>query len=304
MRIVVALGGNAIARRGDPLDPEHQVARVRVAAQALADLAGEHSIVVTHGNGPQVGMLAAAVEGLPLDVAGAESEGMIGYWIDQELVNLLPDRDVAALLTQVEVKPDDPAFAEPTKPIGRVYAEAAAQRMIEERGWRMVSTGDGMRRVVASPEPVRIIEERTIALLVRLGVIVVCSGGGGIPVARGDHGFLHGVEAVIDKDLSAARLAADLDADLLLLLTDVPGVYAEWPERKRLIRRIPPRQLRDFSFEPGTMAPKIEAAHRFARRPGAVAAIGELEEASEIVRGKAGTSIGAQWSSLEVEEVS
>jgi carbamate kinase len=277
MRIVVALGGNAIARRGDPLDSEHQVARVRVAAQMLADLAGEHSIVVTHGNGPQVGMLAAAGEGLPLDVAGAESEGMIGYWIDQELVNLLPDRDVAALLTQVEVKPDDPAFARPTKPIGRVYDEVAARRMIEER---------------------------TIALLVRLGVIVVCSGGGGIPVARGDHGLLHGVEAVIDKDLSAARLAADLDADLLLLLTDVPGVYAEWPERKRLIRCIPPRKLREFTFEEGTMAPKIEAAHRFARRPGAVAAIGELESASEIVRGKAGTRIGAQWGSLEIEEVS
>lgn len=304
MRIVVALGGNAIARRGDPLDSEHQVARVRVAAQMLADLAGEHSIVVTHGNGPQVGMLAAAGEGLPLDVAGAESEGMIGYWIDQELGNLLPDRDVAALLTQVEVKPDDPAFARPTKPIGRVYDEVTARRMIEERGWRMTPSGDGQRRVVASPEPVRIIEERTIALLVRLGVIVVCSGGGGIPVARGDHGLLHGVEAVIDKDLSAARLAADLDADLLLLLTDVPGVYAEWPERKRLIRCIPPRQLRDFTFEEGTMAPKMEAAHRFARRPGAVAAIGELESASEIVRGKAGTHIGAQWGSLEIEEVS
>jgi carbamate kinase len=302
VRIVVALGGNAIAQHGESLDPADQVGRVQGATRAVAELAHEHAVVVTHGNGPQVGMLAAADEGLPLDVAGAESEGMIGYWIDQELGNLLPNRDIAALLTQVEVDPSDPAFARPTKPIGRVYDRSEAEGLMARRHWQMAPANGGLRRVVASPEPIRIIEERTISLLVRIGVIVVCGGGGGIPVARDAHGRLHGVEAVIDKDLSAARLAADLDADLLLLLTDVPGVYADWPMRERLIRAVPPRLLRDFDFETGTMAPKVEAARRFARRPGASAAIGALEDAARIVRGEAGTRIDAGARKLEIDE--
>ena len=301
MRIVIALGGNALARPDEMLDPAQQLERVRRAVRVVADLSEAHSVVVTHGNAPQVGALAAAGEGTPLDVAGAESEGLIGYWLDQELGNLLPHRDVAALLTQVEVEPHDPAFSKPAKPIGRVYEAEEAQRMVAERGWRMQPANGGMRRVVASPEPQRIVEQRTIELLVRLGVIVVCGGGGGIPVARDEHGRLHGVEAVIDKDLSAARLAADLDADLLLLLSNVPAVYADWPERRRPIRAIPPRQVHDFEFEAGTMSPKIEAAYRFARRPGATAAIGALEDAARIVRGEAGTRITADAGSLQIE---
>lgn len=299
MRIVIALGSSALVPAGEPLEPEQQVEHMRRAARVVADLARHHSVVVTHGNAPVVGALAAAGGGTPLDVAGAESEGLIGYWLDQELRNLLPGLDVAALLTQVEVNPADPAFSKPAKPIGRVYDAEKAQRMIAERGWRMQPAGGGMRRVVASPEPLHIVEQRTLELLVRMGVIVVCGGGGGIPVARDSHGRLHGVEAVIDKDASAARLAADLDADFLLLLSDVPAVYADWPERHRPIRALPPRHVHDFEFEADTMRPKIEAAYRFARHPGATAAIGALEDAACVVRGEAGTRITADARSVQ-----
>jgi carbamate kinase len=298
--VVVALGGNALARRGEPLDAERQRARVRAAAGHLAALAREVRLVVTHGNGPQVGLLAlqaAALPGAsptPLDVLGAESEGMLGYWIEQELANALPGADVATLLTQVEVDPADPAFARPAKPIGPVHAEPQARRLAVERGFAIARDGGGWRRVVASPEPRRIVELRTIALLVAAGVLVVCSGGGGIPVVRGADGALRGVEAVIDKDLSAALLASGLGAERLVLLTDVPAVYADWPEpRLRPLRVVRAADLDPAAFDAGSMAPKLEAARRFVAAGGRSAHVGALEQALSVARGDAGTRISA-----------
>jgi carbamate kinase len=298
MLVVVVLGGSALAPPSDAAGPEGQRASLREATAALAELARRHDLVVTHGSGPQVGLLAARADASgaapPLDVLGAESEGMIGYWIDQELSNALPGRDVATLLTQVEVERDDPAFARPAKPIGPVVGEAEARRLVEQRGWRIAPCDGGFRRVVPAPEPREIHELRTIQLLVKLGVIVVCGGGGGIPVVKGAHGGLQGVEAVIDKDLSAALLAGRIGAEFLLMLTDVPAVYADWPSpRREEIRAIPPRSLHDFRFEPGSMGPKIEAAHRFAVQPGRTAAIGALGDAARILRGEAGTTVTA-----------
>jgi carbamate kinase len=230
-----------------------------------------------------------------LDVLGAETEGMIGYLIDQELANRLPDRQIATLLTQVEVDPDDPAFANPSKPIGPVYGEAEARRLAAERGWIVRPDGEAYRRVVASPEPRRILELPTIRLLVDAAAIVICAGGGGIPVAVSETGTIHGVEAVIDKDRAAALLAAELAADALLLLTDVDAVYADWAERGRDARKpfgqVTPEELAGHRFEPGTMGPKVEAACRFAAETGGRAGIGKLEEAAAILAGLAGTTV-------------
>jgi len=308
MRVVVVLGGNALSHPGQAAGPEGQRARLRGATAALAELARRHDLVVTHGSGPLVGLLAAQAEASgaapTLDVLGAESEGMIGYWIEQELSNALPGRDVATLLTQVEVAPDDPAFRQPSKPIGPVYAEPEARRLAEQRGWRIAPVDGGFRRVVPAPEPREIHELRTIQLLVKLGVIVVCGGGGGIPVVKGAHGGLQGVEAVIDKDLSAALLASRIGADVLLMLTDVPAVYADWPApRREEIRAIPPRSLRDFACEPHSMGPKVEAARRFAQQPGRTAAIGALGDAARILRGEAGTTVAASVSRPRIVRV-
>jgi carbamate kinase len=306
MRVVIALGGNAIARRGESLDVESQRRRVGQAAAALADVARDHDVVVTHGNGPQVGLLSMqsrAVPGVdpyPLDVLGAESEGLIGYLIEQELAALLPEAEVATLLTQVEVDPDDPAFATPSKPIGRVLEEDEAAALAERFGWRFVpevggaGEGGGSRRVVPSPEPRRILELATIRRLVDAGVLVVCAGGGGIPVVPDRAGGLRGVEAVIDKDLTAARLATGLEADALLLLTDVPAVFEDWPEpRERALREAPPGHLRALGLEIGSMGPKVEAACRFAEASGGIAAIGALEAARGVLDGEAGTRVRA-----------
>src|SRR5690242_16290381 len=250
MRVVAALGGNALLRRGQPAEAEAQRQNLVAAARALAELTLEHELVVTHGNGPQVGLLALQseayrrVQPYPFDVLVAESEGMVGYLLDQTLGNLLPDRSVATLLTQVVVDERDPAFGRPTKPVGPVYAQEQAQQLAGERGWSVAPDGKGWRRVVPSPEPLRIVELDTIRLLVDAGVLVICSGGGGVPVV--DHqGVLHGVEAVIDKDLAAALLAIDLGADALLLLTDVPGVQAGFGTRSaQVISAATPEELR------------------------------------------------------------
>jgi len=257
---------------------------------------------VTHGNGPQVGLLALQSEACgakpdPLDVLGAESEGMIGYMIDQAIANELPGCDVATLLTQVEVETDDPAFTKPTKPIGPVYSAEQARRVRRERGWRLARNAAGYRRVVPSPRPRRILELDTIKLLVRSGVIVVCAGGGGIPVFVSSSGAVRGAEAVVDKDLSAALLAIELRADALLLLTDVPAVYRGWgTQRPRPIRRAHPRQLEAASFEAGSMRPKIDAACRFAAATRGMAAIGALDDADALLLGRAGTIIQARRS--------
>jgi len=299
MRIVVALGGNALLRRGQPTDVETQRANIEVACAAVAALAHEHELVLTHGNGPQVGLLALQAEAYagtrpyPLDVLGAESEGMIGYLLEQGLQNLLPGRDVATLLTQTLVDASDPAFAAPSKPIGPIYEEERARELAAARGWSVARDGSAWRRVVASPEPRAIVEERTIRLLVEHGVLVICSGGGGIPVVARDGG-LHGVEAVVDKDLAAALLARLLGAELLLLLTDVPAIEEGFgtPAARR-IERADPAQLRRLELAPGSMGPKAEAAARFVEATGGRAGIGALADALAIVNGDAGTIVAA-----------
>jgi carbamate kinase len=295
-RIVAALGGNALLRRGEPLQAGLQRANVRKAAAALADVAASHEIVVTHGNGPQIGLLAlqaaalGGIEPYPLDVLGAESEGMIGYILEQEFRNALPGREVATLLTQVAVDPKDPAFARPTKPIGPVYAEGEARRLAAAHGWTIAPDGAGFRRVVPSPEPLRILELATIRMLIDANLLVICTGGGGIPVAI-NGGVLSGVEAVIDKDLAAARLAEDIEAEMLILLTDVPGVLRDVTRPDSVIGQVQPADLRSMDLPAGSMGPKAEAACRFVERTGGRAAIGALEDAAALAAGTAGTQV-------------
>lgn len=299
MRVVIALGGNALLRRGEPLTAENQRRNVRIAAEALAPIAGQHLLVITHGNGPQVGLLAlqgAAYqpdEIYPLDILDAETEGQIGYLIEQELSNALPPgRHCATLLTQIQVDPADPAFQNPTKPIGPVYREAEAQRLAQEQGWHIAREGKGYRRVVPSPRPQRILELSVIELLVSRGVVVICAGGGGIPTVRQEEGRLVGIEAVIDKDLASSLLARELKADAFLMLTDVEAVWQDWGQpQARPIRRISPSVLRQISFAPGSMGPKVEAACEFVEETGGIAGIGQLQDAQAILAGEAGTLI-------------
>jgi carbamate kinase len=292
VRVVAALGGNALARRGERLEAAAQERRVAAASEVLAPLARDHELVVTHGNGPQVGWLAQAGDGRPLDALDAETEGLIGYWIERELAGRLVGRDVATLLTRVEVDPGDPAFRDPTKPIGPVLDEAAARRLAEELGWTVAPEAAGWRRVVPSPEPRGLPGLRVVEVLLGAGVTVVCTGGGGIPVVSGQDGRQRGVEAVVDKDLASALLATRLGADALLLLTDVPGVYADWPEPAReLLGRISEAELAGLALEPGSMAPKVEAARRFVAAGGAHAAIGALGDAAALLAGTAGTRV-------------
>ncbi len=301
VRIVAALGGNALLRRGEALTPENQRRNVQAAAAALAPLANKHELIITHGNGPQVGLLAlqgAAYnpdESYPLDILDAETEGMIGYLIEQELRNRLPaSRRCATLLTQIEVAADDPAFAAPGKPIGPVYSGPAADKLVKDRGWQIARDGENYRRVVPSPRPRRILELDVIELLVAAGIIVICAGGGGIPVVRDGQGRLAGVEAVIDKDLASALLARELGADLFLMLTDVDAVYLDWgATRARPVRAASPEALRKIIFAEGSMAPKVEAACEFVERTGGRAGIGRLNEAGNILKGTAGTLISS-----------
>jgi carbamate kinase len=298
MLVVVALGGNALLRRGQPTDVNTQRTNVTAAVEAVAELAADHDVVLTHGNGPQVGLLAlqggAGVH--PLDVLGAETEGMIGYLLDQELVNRFGGRrQVATLLTQVIVDAGDPAFARPEKFIGPVYDDATAHRLAAERGWTVAQDGRFWRRVVPSPEPQAIVELETIRLLAGQRVIVVCTGGGGIPVTVGLDGRLAGVEAVIDKDRAAALLAEGLGAGALLMLTDVPAVQEGFgTPQARDLRDMRVDELRELSFASGSMGPKIEAACRFAERTGGMAGIGALADAAAILRGERGTRVRAR----------
>jgi carbamate kinase len=301
MRIVVALGGNALLQRGQRADAAVQRENVAVAIKALAELAAEHEVVVTHGNGPQVGLLALQgeayrqeVQPYPLDVLGAESEGMVGYLLEQELVNVLGGRQVATLLTQVIVDADDPAFAHPTKFIGPVYLRSKAEILAGERGWHIAADGPHWRRVVASPEPQSIVELPTIRLLVEAGVLVVCVGGGGIPVIVDRDGRLRGAEAVIDKDRAAALLACGIDADALLLLTDVAGVERDHGTPQAApIATATPEELLALGLPAGSMGPKAEAAAWFAQKTGGRAAIGSLADASAVLAGERGTTVVA-----------
>lgn len=293
-------------RRGEPLTAENQRANARAACEALAPLAQEHELVISHGNGPQVGLLAlqgaayTEVPTYPLDLLGAQTEGMIGYLIQQELGNVLPfEKHLATLLTQIEVDPDDPAFGDPTKPIGPIYTTEQADELAAEKGWAFKPDGDSMRRVVPSPLPKRIFGLETIEVLLRDGAVVICAGGGGIPVMYTDEAVpagrrLVGIEAVIDKDLASALLAADLKADALAIVTDVDGVYEGWgtPEQRK-IERATPAELSGSEFAEGSMGPKVKAACKFVEATGKSAMIGSITETQAMLEGEAGTTVAA-----------
>jgi carbamate kinase len=304
MRVVVALGGNALLQRGEPMTTDVQRKNVRKAAPALALIAADHELVLSHGNGPQVGLLALQAaaytdaEPSTLDVLGAQTQGMIAYVLEQELRNYFPPTErFATVLTMVEVDKDDPAFAHPTKFVGPIYPEGRAQKLAEEKGWPFRKDGESWRRVVPSPLPQHIFELEAIRALLDLDIVVICTGGGGIPtlVTETDgKPFLSGVEAVIDKDLATELLAREVGADLYVMATDVDGVYTDWgtPDQRR-IDRITPEELRGIQFPTGSMGPKVEAAARFVEATGGRAAIGGLGEIEQIVNGTAGTQVVA-----------
>jgi carbamate kinase len=299
MRILVALGGNALLRRGEPMTAEAQRANIRIASEALAAIYPGNELIVTHGNGPQVGLLALQghaynpEEASPLDVLGAQTEGGIGYMIEQEMGNLLPfEVPFATILTMVEVDPADLAFQNPTKFIGPVYTRAVADQLKEEKGWVFKADGDKWRRVVPSPLPKRIFEIRPIRWLLEKGTIVIAAGGGGIPTIYEPGRKLRGIEAVIDKDFCSELLARELEADLFVMATDVEAVFRDWGKpTAQAIRSATPDAIEAESFPAGSMGPKVAAAAHFARVTGKRAAIGSLKDLRGIVQGIAGTSI-------------
>ncbi|MBY6028147.1 MAG: carbamate kinase [Pseudomonadota bacterium] len=306
MRITIALGGNALLRRGEVMNGDAQRANIRIACEQIARIASGNELVIAHGNGPQVGLLAlqgAAYDednAFPLDVLGAETEGMIGYMIEQELGNLLPGEvPFASLLTQVEVDAADPAFAHPTKPIGPIYSKEEASRLAELKGWAMAKDGDHYRRVVPSPRPKRIFEIRPLRWLLERGTVVICAGGGGIPTVYAEDGKLQGIEAVIDKDMCSSLLSRELASDLLIIATDVDGVYLEWgtPQSRR-VAEADPDSLEALDFASGSMGPKVQAACEFVRASGKTAVIGALADIEAIVAGRAGTRITAEAQGL------
>lgn len=313
MKLVVAIGGNALLRRGEALSAGNQLHNIRRAAAQLALVAGGNELVLTHGNGPQIGLLAlqsAAYktsetgETFPLDVLGAQTDGMIGYLLEQELGNLLPaSRVVTTLLTRVEVDPKDPAFEHPSKPIGPVYSKEEAQTLAKGAGsaWTLAPDGGGMRRVVASPQPLRVLGLAPIRWLLEHGVLVIAAGGGGIPVAREPDGHkLHGVDAVIDKDLCSGLLACELKAEVLIIATDVEAVYVDWGQPgQRALGRVTPQALAQHVFPAGSMGPKVEAASRFVIATGGRAVIGSLDHIEDMIAGRAGTQV-----SMDADEAS
>jgi len=307
VRLVIALGGNALLQRGQPMTESQQRENVKVAAAQIAKIATGNELVIAHGNGPQVGLLALQsaaykeVSPYPLDVLGAQTEGMIGYMIEQELGNLLPfEVPFATLLTQVEVDPADPAFKHPTKPIGPVYTKEEAQRLASEKGWSIAPDGDRYRRVVASPRPQRIFEIRPVKWLLEKGTIVICAGGGGIPTCYAENRQLRGVEAVIDKDLCSALLAQELEADLLVIVTDVDAAYVEWgTPTQKAISRAHPDELEKLGFASGSMGPKVQAAIEFVRKTGKDAVIGALPDIVAIVGRAAGTRVSMRESGMQ-----
>lgn len=299
MRVVVALGGNALLQRGQELNAENQRANIRKAAAELAVVHKHHQLIIAHGNGPQVGLLALmdaaynAVDPYPLDVLGAETVGMIGYIIEQELGNIIPFEDhIVTVLTQILVDPEDPAFQNPTKPVGPIFDKAEADKLRKEKGWAMAPDGIYFRKVVPSPLPLRIIEMSAIKMLVDSGVVVICAGGGGIPVAYDANKKLFGVEAVIDKDLASGLLAKGLGAEMFVMLTDVPCVYSDFgTASQRPIRAAHPDAMESLGFAVGSMGPKVLGACQFVRETGYKSAIGQLSDLVKIMDGKAGTLI-------------
>ena len=280
------------------MDVEAQRGNVRRAAEVIGAIAAQHRVVLTHGNGPQVGLLALQNEAFadaapyPIDVLGAETEGMVGYLLEQELSRFVDPARLATLLTQVVVDEGDPAFAHPTKPIGPMFDRERAEALAADRGWAIAQDGDAWRRVVASPAPRRIVELPAIRILVDHHIVVTCAGGGGVPVVDTGEGGLRGVEAVIDKDRAAALLAATLDADMLLLLTDVDGVYRDWgsPDQA-LVREATPAELRTLDLAAGSMGPKVDAACAFVEGGGGASVIASLEDGAQAIRGERGTVV-------------
>ena len=308
-RAVVAVGGNALLRRGEPLEADTQARAARAAARSLARVSAAHRLVVTHGNGPQVGLLALMSDAYtetapyPLDVLGAETEGQIGYVLELQLDNAIPKQGTVALLTRVIVDADDPAFSAPSKFIGPVYTESEARSLAGRHGWTVKRDGEGWRRVVASPRPRRIVQLGAIERLVDAGFLVVCTGGGGIPVVEDRHGYQRGVEGVIDKDLASALLATELGVDTLVLATDVEAVYSDYDTpQQRPIAYTTPASLRSHEFAPGSMGPKVEAACRFVERTGARAVIGSLHQIDDLLRGRTGTQVLPDRPRLQYEE--
>ncbi|CEF57094.1 carbamate kinase [Acetobacter ghanensis] len=299
MKLVIALGGNALMQRGEPLSMDTQWRNARAAAQSLAPVAREHQVILTHGNGPQVGLLAMQSEafkgakGYPFDIMGAATEGMIGYMLEQELGNILGyDVPIATILTRVEVDRDDPEFSDPSKFIGPTFEQEQVEGLTAQNGWLFRQDGRKWRRVMPSPQPKRILWHRPIRWLLENGAVVICAGGGGIPVVDTGDNRMEGVEAVIDKDRASSLLATHIPADLFIIATDVSGVYEAYdtPDQ-RLLQKVTPQDLMTEAFSKGSMGPKIEAAVNFVRKTGKCAAIGSLTEISQIVEGKAGTWI-------------
>ena len=299
MRIVIALGGNALLRRGEAMTAKNQRNNIQIATKSLAPVVEQNELVISHGNGPQVGLLSLQsaaykeVDEYPLDILGAQTQGMIGYMIEQELGNLLPiGVPIASILTMVEVDPEDPAFLNPTKPIGPIYTQKEAEKLRNEKNWEIKRDGKHWRRVVPSPIPHRIFELRPIHWLLEKGTVVICAGGGGIPTIYNKKGELEGVEVVIDKDRASSLLAFELDADLLILATDTDGVYLDWgTESEKIIIKTTPDEIRNYEFDEGSMGPKVEAACSFVERSGQRAVIGSLKDIEGMVNGTTGTQI-------------
>jgi carbamate kinase len=307
MRVVVALGGNALLQRGQPLTAENQRGNIRVAVKELAAVHENNQLVIAHGNGPQVGLLAlmdaayTAVDPYPLDVLGAETVGMIGYMIEQELGNLIPFHDhIITVLTQVLVDQNDPAFENPTKPVGPIYDKEQSERLKKDKGWAIAPDGDNFRRVVPSPLPQRIIEIEVIKKLVDSGVVVICAGGGGIPTAYDDDKNLFGIEAVIDKDLASGLLSTELGAEMFVMLTDVANVYVDFgTENQQAIKAAHPDVLEKMDFAAGSMGPKVLGACQFVRETGNQSAVGQLSDLTRIITGDAGTTISNDIDGIE-----
>jgi carbamate kinase len=304
MLIVVALGGNALLERNELPDERTQRQHARSAARALAPLATDHTLVLCHGNGPQIGVLAvesendqALAQPFPLDTLGAQTQGMIGYWLTQELINAGVARPVTAIITQTEVHANDPAFRNPTKFVGQQYPEPEARRLAAQHGWSIARDGRDWRRVVASPTPRRVVELPTIRHLVNSGTTVICGGGGGVPVLIGDEGHYKGAQVVVDKDLTASLLAVELDADRLVVLTDIDAIRRDFGtphEQPMSLANV--NELRAMRFPAGSMAPKVDACIQFVTATGRSAAIGALRDAAAVLAATAGTTVTASKS--------
>lgn len=311
MRIVVALGGNALLKRGEPMTAQNQSANIRLAAEQLAKVKPKNELIISHGNGPQVGLLAlqhaayyaqdSKIEPYPLDVLVSQTVGMIGYMLQQELTNLLPETPTQTLVTQVIVDEHDPAFSKPSKPIGQVYTQAEAEKLAAEKGWTVMPDGQYYRRAVPSPKPQDVTGINAVKALLAQDHIVICGGGGGVPCVKNAQGQLTGVEAVVDKDLATAVIANHLDADLFIIATDVNATCVNFQkEGERKIAKANPAALEALSaeFAAGSMGPKVQAVINFVKATGKDAAIGSLSDIEDIVAGKAGTRV-----SLSVDEV-